>query len=78
MSWHYFHFHLCIDCIALRLSLSLYVCTYVTVGETSNRQNVNSTPGDDISSQGGLSVSLSLDPPKYVLVGGWVESGGGD
>ncbi len=51
----------------------MYVCTYVAVGETSNHQN---TPGDDISSQGGLSVSLSLDPPKYVLVGGWVESGG--
>ncbi len=77
MSWHYFHFHLCIALrISLSLSLSVYVCTYVAVGGTSNCQNVNSEPGDDISSQGGLSVSRSLDPPKYA--DGWVESRGGD
>ena len=49
----------------MTLSLSLSLSTYVAAGENSDL--VSLTPRDDISSQGGgLSVSLLLDPPKYV------------
>ena len=79
--------HTLITTLSLSLSLSSLFSpslnghnTFV-VGENSNHHStVNLAPGGGVNSQGdaGLSVSLVLDPPKYVtLPGGWVESGGG-
>ena len=51
--------------IFLSLFLSLSVHNYVSDGENSDHHNtVNSAAGEEI--RGGLSVSLLLDPPKYV------------